>query len=422
MPAVPGIVSLLLLCSATRSARGYTTECEPQLFSIAPSPKFWTASPADPANVSGLLRARGWERTTRPHEAQLAWAISTKLPDVQPGQQPIPHVNHLTNEDSLTNFGKLLVHLRAYDRAHPHAALRLDDFMQPTVRLSRVDECLAFFENVACDSSLWVFKPTGRNGGRGIYLVNRSDSAAMLAMQEDESCCGREALRRYRARLPTPARNRAHAQRYAHHPVLLDGHYKCSVRSYILVASADPLRVYFHPGRVRRARLEYNLVDPDAYVVASTKSTDSGASFEVFLDAMAQQLNTSAPDVQQCAGGSVHEYARDCVLARLQQIATRTINATHAAWRVSQSGAFFLGGLDTMWDVQGRAYVTEVQGDPGHGMPHALWRETTQRVVGGALDIVLATVTVDAERSMTRLDGWQLLIDLGRMPHYYAAP
>ena len=106
----------------------------------------------------------------------------------------------------------------------------------------------------------------------------------------------------------------------------------------------------------------------------------------------------------------------------LQQIATRTINATHAAWRVSQSGAFFLGGLDTMWDVQGRAYVTEVQGDPGHGMPHALWRETTQRVVGGALDIVLATVTVDAERSMTRLDGWQLLIDLGRMPHYYAAP
>ena len=293
--------------------------------------KFWIGSSADPANISGLLGVRGWMRTEIPHEAELVWAIATQLPDTVQNAQRARYVNHLEhNEDIMINTENLLVHLRAYDLAHPDATLRLDDFMQPTVRLYNVPECLAFFANVEHDNSLWVFKPIGRNGGRGIFLVNRSDSDAMLEVQENRSCCSLNTMRLRHANLPLPARRRALIQRYAHDPVLLDGGYKSAPRCYILVVGSQ--RVYFHRGRVRRATRTYNLVDTNAYVVASTKSTDSGTSFEDFLEAVAvQQLDAPVLTMQS------HSF----ILTRMQQIATRVINATRDRWSDSRNGTFF---------------------------------------------------------------------------------
>ncbi|KAF4701627.1 hypothetical protein FOZ63_030067 [Perkinsus olseni] len=84
--------------------------------------------------------------------------------------------------------------------------------------------------------SMWIFKPRSSSCGRGIKLIRKAMSGAML--------------RKF-------AMKAGIIQKYIGNPLLLNG-FKCDLRLYVLVTSVDPLKIYLYDeGLVRIATQPY---------------------------------------------------------------------------------------------------------------------------------------------------------------------
>jgi hypothetical protein len=181
-----------------------------------------------------LLEHHGWTRVDRPDDADLLIVGSRRgLAGISPREGQI--VNVVEGTEIATHKGRLTRLLRAHGLA---------EILQPETFL--VDAEPAEIERLrerarAEPEAVWIRKPMAR--GRGIGVEPVVDVEAWLA--------ARAAPGRHGAEL---------VQRYITNPLLLDGT-KSEVRSYVLIASTDPLLVLYHDGTVRLTSLPFVLGD-----------------------------------------------------------------------------------------------------------------------------------------------------------------
>jgi len=176
-----------------------------------------------------VMHRHGWKRT-QGDDWQLYWGWH--LPDNLAELAGPRSCNHLPGANGIAakgSFSTLIEHARL--RAARHGDDRRWRFVPRTFRMPH--ELDAFRAAAAADpEAVWIIKPPGAHGGKGVSLLLRPEDA--------------------------PLRPGWLVQQYLRRAHLLDGR-KYSIRTYLLTTSLDPLVAYlYRDGLVKRMTLPYS--------------------------------------------------------------------------------------------------------------------------------------------------------------------
>lgn len=200
------------------------------------------------------------------------------------------------------------------------------------------------------DHRLWIIKPLASSRGRGIYVINSTNTE----LPEEEAV----------------------VQYYIEHPLLITGR-KFDIRVYTIVTSASPVRIYMHDsGLIRFATHQY---DPNA------DPSDAQTHLTNFA------LNKDDPNFIRCEDGGEEkvsdskwsipffiEYLKSnsidpvAFFAEIERVITKallagmsTIQSHHARQVQHRHTSYEQYGLDVIFDENFHAYVMEVNISPG---------------------------------------------------------
>lgn len=127
--------------------------------------------------------------------------------------------------------------------------LRLD----PNIYLDR-EECIAFFRHISSQKYGESLKHTaiqfvikvghGVHKSDGVFLLDRNQTKYMLSKYHNAALCGK-------------IQDHLLAQAYVSNPLLLDMNNKFDFRVYMLIASTNPLIVYYRDGLLKASLYSY---------------------------------------------------------------------------------------------------------------------------------------------------------------------
>ncbi|MEM7155435.1 MAG: hypothetical protein AAF799_21475 [Myxococcota bacterium] len=291
--------------------------------------------------LARLLRHYEWTETPQANDADLLLLGSPRhLSEVT--RRPNQRVDCVAGTEQLTHKANLARLLRADPRT---AALQPETYLVDESPLERAR--LAERARAEPDA-VWIRKPVAR--GRGIGVQVLTDVEGFLR-ESAERAHGSELV-----------------QRYIEQPLLLEGT-KSEVRSYVLVASTDPLLVLYHDGTVRLTSLPYETGDwsnPLRHVTNTYRQKEASASlWSERGDALKWTLGRLGQDVH--ARGLtddpqwIDRRLRPALIGMLHQVFA--VAAPHLR---PQPGAFQLLGMDTI--IEGdleKLWLTEIQLGPG---------------------------------------------------------
>lgn len=326
--------------------------------------RYWSRSPR--YRLVRLLDQCGWTRVERPADADLLLVGSRDgLDGLSPREDQI--VDVVGGTERVTHKGRLARLLRAHG---------LSEALQPETFL--VDGDPAELEGLRARArsepeAVWIRKPEGR--GRGIGVEPFNDVERWLASRVAPGAHGAELV-----------------QRYIENPLLLDGT-KSEIRSYVLVASADPLLVLYHDGTVRLTSLPFVRGDWSNPLVHVTntyrqKRADPGA-YETRSAELKWTLSALGRDVyaRGLTGdpGWIDATLRPALIAMI-----RAVVRALASSLVRRRGSFQLLGMDSiLTDDLEDLWLTEVQLGPGLSVDNPIKAELIPAMVQEAAAIVL---------------------------------
>lgn len=326
--------------------------------------RFW--SPSGGLRLSRVLEQHGWSRVARPADADMVVLPSPRglagLP-LRDGQL----VNAVAGTELATHKGHLTRLLRAHglaDRLQPETYL-VDDGPEEIERL----RARAAME----PDAVWIRKPVAH--GRGIGVEPIPDVAAWLDARRGPGEHGEELV-----------------QRYVDRPLLLRGR-KSEIRSYVLVASTDPLLVLYHDGTVRlnsRPFVRGDWTDPRVHVTNTHRQKQAdpalweatGHELKWTLDALGEDVLGRGLTTDP---GWVQNTLRPALIAIVRAVA-RALGPRLERRR----GSFQLLGMDTLLtDDLEDIWLTEVQLGPGLSVDNPVKAHVIPAMVREAAAIVL---------------------------------
>lgn len=137
---------------------------------------------------------------------------------------------------------------------------------------------------------IWIYKPSCNNRGRGIKVVRGAEALALL-------CYGKPGVDTSSSIPPSPGI----LQRYVENPLLVGTEaLKFDVRCYMLIATTEPYRAYYHPGYCRLSLKTYStsaasLEDPTVHLTnASVQKKDP--LYALNKEQQVQDLHSNATD------------------------------------------------------------------------------------------------------------------------------
>ncbi|KAH9251928.1 hypothetical protein BASA81_010132 [Batrachochytrium salamandrivorans] len=135
--------------------------------------------------------------------------------------------------------------------------------------LANVNECYQVLDIAAKHNKPWLIKPSHSLRGRGIRYFQ--DSASLIEEITMNGGCDKK----------TPLISLNLVQEYVQNPALLDIKYKFDVRTWLLVASVDPLILFYHDGFVRVARNAYEEASNDIFAhITNLKGSEAKSTQE----------------------------------------------------------------------------------------------------------------------------------------------
>ena len=192
-------------------------------------------------------------------------------------------------------------------------------------------------------------------------------------------------------------------------PVLLDGH-KFDVRSYALIASLDPLLVFYGDGFVRKATNKYsteNLQDTTAHITNSIQqdaSKDHFWSFQRLSDYLTEH----------------HNFPKDFMLNQFRERAIKVTEFVFQAARTGglkkKNGRFQLFAADWIIDSTGGIHLLEVNSNPLVGTPYPGLESDFPRIWNELMSLVIKIQTGSILRSQLKKNNfvfgnWRLILN-----------
>ena len=258
-------------------------------------PPLYRLSDRAPPLVRQVLEARGYREWDETRDAEDEWEIHWKAGRFKPSEYAVAcraqRVNHFPKTTGITKKDCLLRNLRRMRAIHGAVCNFFpESYILPTEYMTLVRQAEACAPE---ERPIWILKPTDSSQGRKIFLIRDVSeisyghfSANMLSELSDTARPEREnpklddkgraiqtdldmstTLKMLKSRLhrtvtPCVKFTEMHiVQRYVERPLTVCG-YKLDLRLYVLLLSADPLRIYWYNDcLVRFATQKYDLVD-----------------------------------------------------------------------------------------------------------------------------------------------------------------
>eukprot|EP01049_Picozoa_sp_SAG25_P004530 SAG25_NODE_287_length_10351_cov_22.194499_6_plen_312_part_00 len=202
-----------------------------------------------------LVGAAGWELVRHPAAADVIWVRNRcYLGDYEPARWSSDGgrrqaFNMLPWDLPVTDKGLLVKHLSAVSEYDASA------FVPSTFRLTEPQQRQAFVSAMAACKRREEDDAQG-GGGCGTWILKRTDlsngEGAQILPKPAEWACGGSGGGGGNTTtfVETHGTESWLVQRYIEHPLLLNGR-KSELRAYLLVASLEPLLVFYHSGTVR---------------------------------------------------------------------------------------------------------------------------------------------------------------------------
>jgi len=221
--------------------------------------------------------------------------------------------------------------------------------------LQNTTDCRAFFRAVEQDPQrVWIRKPGNSQNGRGVSVL-RGTSSSLKSLR---SC-------------KKKIKDGLFMQAYVEQPLLLEGR-KFDVRTYLLVASIDPVLVFYHDGFARLAERPFaldsaeSLADAKIHVTNAVRQT-SDRPFLGF-DKLARRLTVEH--------GLPADFLDVKFRPRAREVSKMLV---HAAGTERRRGRFQVFAMDWLIDRRGGVHLLEVNGDTsmasfqGTGLTPRIW-------------------------------------------------
>jgi hypothetical protein len=284
---------------------------------------------------------------------------------------------------------------------YKHPSFELDSFAPRTYLVTEQDHCEEFMQVLEKDALLddgkqpvqWIQKKRGKENGKGITLLSKTDTDLML--------------QQYRSRHACP---KAIMQRYIHDPLLINGH-KCDFRVYAFIATTVPFHAFFHPRF-------YMKCSPEPY---SPLSTDKAGALSN------QQQMKKKKGVNQddfiWDEARFQKYLIDKKIAAPDWVATKLrpmmkqklahVLRAASPKMAKQGGYFAVYGADMMLDTSLNLWLIEVNFSPGLYLTSSVRTVITRKVIKDMLDIEEAILKAREEQRKAGVELAVTLRDLG---------
>lgn len=218
--------------------------------------------------VKYAFASRGFSMKRDEHDYQDSWMVwktgtDIKVQELQAWQRP----NHFPGERTMDRKGAMYDVLRQYSMQHPSVSLH---FLPETFLLYQKLDKERFLERLQNKGGMdlpWVLKQTKASRGRGVTMLG-PHSTELITLRDDL--------------IDGPVKPGHIIQSYIKNEWTYQGH-KCDLRVYVLVASVDPLIVYYHDGIVRTAAGVYeadNFAESKAHLTNVSQNKENRTLWE----------------------------------------------------------------------------------------------------------------------------------------------
>mmetsp|Transcript_12620 Transcript_12620/g.20393 ORF Transcript_12620/g.20393 Transcript_12620/m.20393 type:complete len:509 (-) Transcript_12620:79-1605(-) len=310
------------------------------------------------------FHAKGWKRSGKKSEAHIATTFqlsSFKQKYFSPNKNLL---NLLDNGAYCLGSSKSKELITRSNFAKKDGCNVADLKVQPPqwnmVDKSECEHFLEFAKRQENKDTIWILKPTLSYHGEGISLSKN------ITEIEERYKCGEA---------------RYVVQKYIHDPALMGGH-KFDMRTYLLIASRDPLIVFVHRGFIRKSEHAYNsnpeeLNDTKSHI---TNSRDQSGinhffGFDELGDVLTQESNF-APN-----------YMNETFMPQVKRISNFIVQAAMSLCIARLKSRFQVYGLDWMLSKDGSAYLLEANMSPSLDKYPSNTR-VSPYVIDGMIDLV----------------------------------
>jgi len=243
-------------------------------------------------------------------------------------------------------------------------------FFPFSYRLYIEDECLAFFDEITSQKYIdslsvepiqyLVKLGYGAHRAKGVFLLDQAYTKEVKELYDDGKLCGK-------------FNKSLIAQTYVTNPLLLDKNNKFDFRVYMLVASTNPMIVYYHDGFLRVSLQEYDKFssNKDVHLTNTHLAKDAFAEAEAVNATLAQELREYqmwtferlANYLLETGKVKDSKWLDNYLRPAFRQAFIHTIRMTgHAFWK--ESNVYEMFGLDFMLDDKMNLWFIECNASP----------------------------------------------------------
>jgi len=209
----------------------------------------------------------------------------------------------------------------------------------PQYRLWMKEECRRYFDEICPnggDDRLWIEKPSGGQHGAGMKV--RNGCSELRKIHGSCSSIGKKYIS-----MPYLS------------PALIDGH-KFDVRSFLLIASLDPLLVFYHDGFARKAANKYNsdTSDVNAHITNAVSQTSEDHFYEF----------SRLQDALHRGSGFPPDFMEDNFREHAIKVQKFVFHASRQFMTFRKKGVYQIFALDWIIDDDGGIHMLEANSNP----------------------------------------------------------
>lgn len=298
--------------------------------------------------IGKILSKRGWIVTTDSSVARFLWyqqKSRIKWSKLKPWQI----VNHIPKERELSHKGKLL------DNLHLKYGPAGAEYMPASYALWDPKQVHAFIGASGMFTHPWILKEPYKDNGAGITLVTSQAQLDQIRYNLTNADADSKLLRKQII------------QKYVTNPLLWRGH-KFDLRMYWIVASTDPLVVFFYNGYMRVSITQFNgndFSDLGTHLTNARVQKTHEAQYKMqkemsrrpfsTLEQLVTEHFSSVPGAAEKLRCSMHRAIREIIDATRTRVFDQAVGHNR----------FVLFGADFMVDDRMHIWLSEVQSGPG---------------------------------------------------------